>query len=63
MYIVEEPIASAKVFWRYNRMEVNKDVTKPVLDFPRVVRNIEIDDKRMWMPAPPDLVSLKYIQA
>ncbi|KOC63628.1 hypothetical protein WH47_00696 [Habropoda laboriosa] len=57
-----EPIASAKILWRKNRLNFNEDFSKPMLLYPEEKTDINpCNVDKMWIPILSDLIPLKFV--
>ncbi|XP_076229149.1 uncharacterized protein LOC143175192 [Nomia melanderi] len=58
-----EPIASAEVLWINNHMEVNKDISKPIIQYFEKKTNINASNiDKIWIPVSLDTISLKSVK-
>lgn len=62
LLILLEPIASAEISWRKNRLKFYEEISKPMLIYPREKEEINACNvNEMWIPIAPNLIPLKYI--
>ncbi|XP_012143933.1 uncharacterized protein LOC105662877 [Megachile rotundata] len=58
-----EPVSSAKVLWVRNRVKLNEEFSKPLLDYSKETLDVNAQNvDQIWIPTEPDLIPLRLIK-